>query len=232
MPTFPDSRLLGHLTIAGIVSFGSMCESQAESSFLAFALLRTSESDESRMNLSKWIMKQYWRVGTIRALLSLALGMFVLGKLYSNYVPILMGLGLLGALILGSLLTLLFMGVGWAYDEKLQLWNESVVVQTENYPYAFVPDYRMYASDYPMLYSILYTLRGALLRLGLDARCVNDLALYLERLFKKQPSNKKDILSSEGESGMFLHAHPLLPGSAPDAKPSYSLGTRLKRSFQ
>ena len=48
------------------------------------------------MSLSKWIMKQYWRVGTIRTLLSLALGTLVLGKLYYEYIPVLADLGFLG----------------------------------------------------------------------------------------------------------------------------------------
>ena len=178
------------------------------------------------------MMKQYWRVGTIRALLSLALGMFVLGKLYFEYVPILMDLGLLGALILGSLLTLLFMGIGWAYDEKLALWNESVVVQTENYPYAFVAELRSYATDYPVVYSLALTLRRVLLKLGLDTGCIDDLALYLEGFFAKQPLSKKDLFSSEGESDLFLQKRPLTQGSLSHTKRRYTIGTRLKRSFQ
>ena len=73
------------------------------------------------MSKAKWIMKQYWRVGTIRALLSLALGMLVLGKYYYIYIPVLSDLDLAGALILGTVLMILFMVVGWIYDDKAKL---------------------------------------------------------------------------------------------------------------
>ncbi|MHA2022411.1 MAG: hypothetical protein ACTSWQ_01995 [Candidatus Thorarchaeota archaeon] len=47
------------------------------------------------MAVKKWIMKQYWTLS------SLAMGMFVLGRLYYEYIPGLRDLGVLGALTLG-----------------------------------------------------------------------------------------------------------------------------------
>ena len=68
------------------------------------------------MSLSKWIMKQYWRVGTVRTLLSLALGTLVLGKLYYGYIPVLADLGFLGAVTFGAFLFLIFLGVSYGGD--------------------------------------------------------------------------------------------------------------------
>ncbi|MFW9805155.1 MAG: hypothetical protein ACFFFK_00335, partial [Candidatus Thorarchaeota archaeon] len=74
------------------------------------------------MSMKKFIMKQYWRVGTIRALLSLAMGMLLLGRLLYVDIPYLQDMGIWGAIILGLLLVLLFMAIGWAYDEKGKMW--------------------------------------------------------------------------------------------------------------
>ena len=184
------------------------------------------------MSLSKWIMKQYWRVGTIRTLLSLALGTLVLGKLYYEYVPVLADLGFLGAVSFGAFLFLVFMGLGWLYDEKARLWNESVVIQTDRYPFAFVPEWRVFASDYPTMYSLLRILRESFTKVGLDTTRIDDTAAYLAHFFKKQPGNRNDLFSSEGEAERFLAEHPFVAGSADHGRRRFSIGTRLKRSFQ
>lgn len=184
------------------------------------------------MILSKWIMKQYWRVGTIRTLLGLALGTLVLGKLYYEYIPVLANLGFIGAVTFGSFLFLIFLGVGWLYDEKAKLWNESVVIQTDRFPFAFVPEWRIFASDYPTLYSLLHTLRESSTKLGLDTARLDDVAMYLIHFFKKQPANRKDLFSSEGEAERFLTEHPFVERLTDDREKKLSFGTRLKRSFQ
>jgi hypothetical protein len=78
------------------------------------------------MSKARWIMKQYWRISAIRAWMGLALGMFSLGKVYAAQTPGLAELGLIGALILGSVLVLVFLGVGWLYDVKGKMWSPSV----------------------------------------------------------------------------------------------------------
>jgi hypothetical protein len=58
---------------------------------------------------TKWIMKQYWRLSTIRALSGLVLGMLVIGQFYYEYIPPLATLGLVGALILSGILIVFFL---------------------------------------------------------------------------------------------------------------------------
>ena len=64
------------------------------------------------MSKTKWIMKQYWRISTIRTLAGLVLGMLVIGQLYYEYIPPFAELGIVGALILSFILILFFMGLG------------------------------------------------------------------------------------------------------------------------
>ena len=183
------------------------------------------------MNLSKWIMKQYWRVGTIRTLLSLALGTLVLGKLYYGYIPIIADWDFMGAITFGMFLFLVFLGLGWVYDEKAKLWNEQIVIQTDRYPFAFVPDWRIFAADYPTMYTLLSTLRNSFNKVGIDTRRIDELTKYLTNFFKKRPGNRKDLFSSEGEAERFLMEHPILDSSA-DRRKKLSIRTRIKRWFQ
>lgn len=184
------------------------------------------------MSVSKWIMKQYWRVGTIRTLLSLALGTLVLGKLYYSYIPILADLEFIGAVSFGVFLFFAFLGLGWLYDEKAKLWNESVVIQTDRYPFTFVPEWRTLAIDYPTLYSLLLILRKSFTKVGLDTNRLDDISLYLTNFFRKQPGNRKDLFSSEGEAERFLLEHPIHDSFADDRMKKYSIRTRLKRGLQ
>ena len=94
------------------------------------------------MSKSKWIMKQYWRIGTIRSLSSLALSMLVLGRLYYIYIPGLSDLGLLGALILGTFLILLFIGIGTLYDIKGKMWCPKNQALVDRSVYEYVPNIR------------------------------------------------------------------------------------------
>ncbi|MFW9975732.1 MAG: hypothetical protein ACFFDQ_10725 [Candidatus Thorarchaeota archaeon] len=184
------------------------------------------------MTRAKWVMKQYWRIGTIRALLSLALGMFVLSKYYYIYIPILSDWDLFGAITLGVILILVFMGVGWGYDEKAKLWNEAVVVQTERYPYAFVPEYRTYAVDYPMTLSLMKILKGIYLQAGIDTHKLDYLGKYLESFFRKNPSNKRDLMIAEIEARRFMEDNPFIGQPATDSIKRYSVSTKMKRLFQ
>jgi hypothetical protein len=184
------------------------------------------------MSLSKWIMKQYWRVGTVRALLSLALSMLVLGKYYYGYIPIISDLDLWGAILLGVFLTLLFMGIGWFYDVKAKLWNESVVVGLERYPYSFVPEFRNIASDYPTIYALVSTLRMLFIRLNLDTTRLDRIAEYFDDYFKKQPSSRQDLFRSEKEADEFLDENPLMDSKERIGQQKFRFGTRIKRAFQ
>ena len=179
---------------------------------------------------SKWIMKQYWRVGMIRALLSLGLGMLVIGKFYSAFIPGLEALGLIGALILSVVLIMIFLGIGWWYDEKAKLWNESVQVGLERNPYQYVPDFRGLAIEYPVFYTFLETIRNLLNHLDMELKRADDLIRYLEDYFARTP-NRDDIFSASDKSSEFLKENPFCDDEIEDTRP-VSLRTRAKKRFQ
>jgi hypothetical protein len=135
---------------------------------------------------TKWIMKQYWRIGTIRILLALALSMFVLGKQYYGYIPYLIDLGVLGALILGGFLFLLFLGIGWAYDVKGKFWSPKMQANAERNPYQYVSDYKTYAFSYPVYYAVFATLRKTFEKVNLDTVSIRDLSQYLGEWFERK----------------------------------------------
>jgi hypothetical protein len=184
------------------------------------------------MSISKWIMKQYWRVGTIRALMSLALGMLVLGKYYYVYIPVLSDLDFWGAITLGIALTSIFMGLGWFYDEKARLWNESVVVGLERNPYSYVPEFRVYACDYPAIYAIMATLRSLLRREDLDANRLDSLAEYLDGFFHTRPGSRTDLFTAEKRAEEFLEQNPFIGLDKGHSERKFGFMTRIKRGFQ
>jgi len=141
-------------------------------------------------------MKQYWRVGTIRALLSLVLGMFVLGRAYYKYIPQLEPLGLGGALILGSALVLLFLGLGWAYDEKGKFWSQKTQAIAERNPFMFVSNYHTAAFDFPALYATVASLRKTFEKAGLKTAALDEMSLYLDNWFHRSV-NRADIFGAE-----------------------------------
>ncbi|MFW9846874.1 MAG: hypothetical protein ACFFD6_09010 [Candidatus Thorarchaeota archaeon] len=182
------------------------------------------------MSKTKWVMKQYWRVGTIRALLSLALSMFVLGRLYYVYIPVLSDWGLFGALILGSFLVLLFMFLGWAYDEKIRLWSQKVQASTERNLYQYISNFRTYALDYPAYYGYLTMMRRILDRVGLETDPSDEIFPYMDRYFKRKPS-RKDIFSALPDAERYSERHPFERGATKE-KQRVSIGARAKLGFQ
>jgi len=175
-------------------------------------------------------MKQYWRVGTIRAWLSLGLGMFALGKIYYVYIPELAELGLLGALLLGGVLVLLFLGVGWLYDVKGMMWSAKMQVVAERNPYRYVPSPRNFAFDYATIYAMLGTLRNIFSELHLEVVGLDDTIKYLDTYFRFR-ENKKDMIAAEKEGKDFMKTHPL--SQVPmDDRGKISWRAKIKMSFE
>jgi hypothetical protein len=175
------------------------------------------------------MMKQYWRIGTIRALLGLAMGMFSLGRFYYVYIPWLQPLGLIGALVLGSILLLLFMGLGWAYDEKAKMWSQKIQVAAERDPYRYVPNYRAYAIDYPFFFAFITTLRGIFQKLELDTDTLDNNLEFLHKYYGWAPV-KSDLVVTEPTAEEFLDSYPF---STTEYEPGrVSLGTRAKLGFE
>lgn len=182
------------------------------------------------MTLAVWIMKQYWRLGTIRALVSLALGMFVLGRLYYPYVPVLGNLGLLGALILGSTLTLFFMGLGWLYDVKGKMWSPKLQAATERHPYYYVSDFRGYAIDYPVYYSLFQALRGILSSEGLNDESIDESISYFDQYFSRKPE-RSDLIESEQAAEYFMQNQPFIEDQT-SKKKRIPITARVKLGYE
>lgn len=182
------------------------------------------------MTKTKWIMKQYWRVGTIRALLSLVLGMFVLGRGYYIYVPFLTDLGLLGALLLGSLLVLLFMGIGWWYDEKGKMWSPKLQAVAERNPYQYVTNYKSMTYDYQAFYAIIATMRKVLIKTGIDSTPIDELSKHIGTFFERKVQ-RSDIFGAEQHAREFNKRHTFVDGQNLREK-KVPISYRLKLGFE
>ncbi len=182
------------------------------------------------MSKTKWIMKQYWRVGAIRALTGLALGMFVLGRLYFVYVPGLADKGLLGALILGSALVLLFMFFGWLYDVRARMWSPQNQAAVERNPYRYVPDYRTIAVDYAVFYATLRTMRSIFERVNLETNFLDDSMCYFSEYYGRRTS-RKDLQLALPAANEFMTRHPFTEDSDL-SQPGIGFKSRLKLAFQ
>ncbi|MHA1638178.1 MAG: hypothetical protein ACTSUB_09220 [Candidatus Thorarchaeota archaeon] len=182
------------------------------------------------MAAKKWIMKQYWRVGTIRTLSSLAMGMFVLGRLYYEYIPGLRDLGVLGALTLGMILVLFFMFLGWLYDVKARMWTQQRQSAVERNPFSYMPEFRALAVDYPIHYGLMISLKSIVKNLKGDTHSIDESLKYLDKYFNRK-INRTDIFSSQPAAKEFMEKFPFseYPQQI-DSKVGFS--PRAKLSFQ
>jgi hypothetical protein len=175
-------------------------------------------------------MKQYWRIGTIRALLSLVMGMFVLGRGYYIHIPFLADLGLVGALILGSFLTLLFLGIGWLYDEKGRMWSPKLQANAERNPYQYISNYKSMAYDYQTFFAVISTIRKLFEHLSMDTRDLDDIAFHIDAFFNRK-ATRADVFSAEPHAEEFNRRHPFVEGMEPKKK-RIPIATRLKLGFE
>jgi hypothetical protein len=182
------------------------------------------------MSKAKWLMKQYWRVGTIRVLAGLAMGMFVLGRLYYTYIPFLANWGLLGALTLGSFLFLLFLSIGWIYDEKGKMWSPKIQAGIERDPYQYVTNFRTAAIDYPVFYAVVHSLRSISEKIGIETEALDDLVYHMKEYFSSA-ENKKGIEKGKSIGKSFMESHPFDDALVESEKMS-SLGSRTKLTFE
>ena len=193
-------------------------------------VLQGVKEDYQTLSKSKWVMKQYWRIGAIRAWMSLGLGMFSIGKIYYVYIPSLVDLGLLGALFLGCVLILLFLGIGWLYDVKGVMWSAKLQAAAERNPYRYVPDLRSFAIDYAANSAMLLTIRSVFLKLGLDVTFLGESLEYLDNYYGLN-ENKKDITTSERIAEEFMKTHPLSQEAA-FKQGKVSPSARIKKWFE
>ena len=147
---------------------------------LIFVTVKTVTKAGYSVSKTKWIMKQYWRISTIRALSGLVLGMLVIGQLYFEFIPPLAELGIVGALILSFILIFFFMGLGWYYDVKAKMWIQKSQAVVERDPFQFVPGPNSYASEYPIHFAFLTTLQTILPKIGIEDSSINDIVVLLK----------------------------------------------------
>ena len=175
-------------------------------------------------------MKQYWRVGTIRTLSSLAMGMFVLGRLYYEYVPGLQDLGVAGALILGMMLILFFIGLGWLYDVKARMWTQQAQSSVERNPFRYVPEYRALEMEYPIYYGLMLSLKSIMKNMKTDTHSIDESLKYLGEYFDRK-INRTDIFSSQPAAKTFMEKYPF--SEEPQQSDSkVGASPRLKLGFQ
>jgi hypothetical protein len=156
--------------------------------------------------------------------------MFALGKIYYIYIPELAELGLLGALLLGGVLVLLFLGVGWLYDAKGMMWSAKMQVAAERNPYRYVPSPREFAFNYATIYAMLGTLRSILLELHLEVTSLDDSIKHLDTYFRLR-ENKKDMVAAEEEGKDFMKTHPLSQVSMDD-RGNIGWRAKVKMAFE
>ncbi len=168
------------------------------------------------MSIAKWIMKQYWRMGTIRAWMSLGMGMLALGRVYYEEIPILADLGFLGAVLLGGVLILIFMGIGWLYDEKARMWRAKLQVNIDRNPYRCVPNYKAYALEYPVLYIAISSFHSLFRKLGIDDKSLGELEKYLAKNYTFRPE-KDDINAAQSLGEEYMRNHPFNPTGDPES---------------
>ncbi|MHA2401551.1 MAG: hypothetical protein ACXADH_01050 [Candidatus Kariarchaeaceae archaeon] len=180
--------------------------------------------------MKKWIMKQYWRVGQIRALTGLAMGMLVIGKLYLSYVPVLNEMGLIGALVLGMSLFLLFLGLGWIYDVKLKMWSQKNQAIIERNAYYHIALISSKAYDYPILYALLSSFRGVMKKTGVDTSSLNPLVKHLQEYYNLKP-NKVDIDRTLVMGKQFFDDHPFT-SSKERTDESIPLTSKIKLAWE
>ena len=182
---------------------------------------------------SKWILKQYWRVGAIRAIFGVVLGMFVLGRYYYPFVPFLNNLdpGILGAILLAGILLLVFLTVGFFYDAKLQLWNEAHRVSVDRNPFTYVPYYRFKMMEYPFFFSLVTTLRNIALKVGASTQNLDDLSEYLEFYFSLKPEIREHLFGTPPIAQEYMSKHPFTEKEEP-SQFKQSFGKSVKYKFQ
>lgn len=137
--------------------------------------------------------------------------MFSLGRLFYGDIPVLKDMGIFGALSLGSLLVLLFLGIGWAYDEKARMWRAKSQVAMERNPYSFVPNYKTQANSYPGDYAVLRTLSRVSAKLGLTISAIDSLNEHLDRYYNLEPE-RADFRAAQDSARQFRESHPFVDG--------------------
>lgn len=183
------------------------------------------------MSKIKWIMKQYWRIGTIRALASLGLAMLVLGKYYYSYIPILSDLGWIGAITLGIALIFVFLGLGWLYDQKARMWTQKTQAVVERNPYYYVPNIKNLTMEYPIFYTFIRIMRDLSVQIGYDSENINHLVEYMEEFFKSKP-RKKDIRKSQDAASIFMDRQPFTHSSSEGVESDRPISSRVKLGFE
>ena len=183
------------------------------------------------MAKAKWIMKQYWRIGTVRAIFALLMGMLILARYYYVFIPWLLDMGFFGALFLALILLLIFLFAGYLYDVKGRLWSEKMQVMAEKNVYSYVPSFKSLSTEYPYVYCLVDTMKQILTHYKLNTTAVDDLAVYLDSYFSRSAQETKDIKESQRMANEFNAGHRFTETQEPKRK-CVGIRARIAKGFQ
>lgn len=156
--------------------------------------------------------------------------MLVIGKLYLDFVPVLRDMGVIGALLLGMTLFLAFMGLGWVYDVRMRMWSQKFQAATDRHAYYHVPAIRTEIFEYPILYTIVHTIKNLVDKSGIEGVSVDQLAEFLHEYFTLRP-NRKDIDRTLEMGKEFLDDHPFST-SGDEAIKSTPISSKIKLGWE
>jgi len=157
--------------------------------------------------------------------------MLVLGRYYYGFIPPLSNLGFLGALILAAIISLVFLGLGYLYDAKAQLWNQRLQVLVDHDPYAYVPNFRYLMAEYPIFYALVRMNRDLVDTLKLDSGPISHLATYLSEYFAMTPDRIESASEIKDTSAEFLSRYPFIAGMESEQS-KVGLKNKVKKAFQ
>lgn len=156
--------------------------------------------------------------------------MLVIGKLYLDFVPVLRDMGVIGALLLGMMLFLAFLSLGWIYDIRLRMWSQKIQANYERHAYYHIPMIRTDIFEYPVLYAIVQTIKSLADKFEIDGVSIDQLATYLQEYFSLRP-NKTDINRSIEMGKEFLDEHPF-SRTEYDTSQAISISSRIKLGWE
>ena len=122
------------------------------------------------------------------------------------------------------------MALGWYYDIKAKMWIFSSLVAVERDPFQYVPGPNSYASEYPVHFAFLSTIRSIFQKIGLDDSPINDIIEYLSDFYDLRPT-KQDIRSIPEKADEYLKEHSFTPDEVHEPK-KVSLKAKLKHGFE
>lgn len=160
------------------------------------------------MGVRKWIMKQYWRLVTVRGIWNLFYGILLLAIAYYMYLPFFYDMGALGPFALAFVLFMTFLIIGYLYDRVFVMWGPQQEVTIERNPFSFVPQPQDHIFWFPAYAGLLEASAQLADVFDLDKANIEDTREYFDKLQKFSPINSEDIDKAIKHRKEFVEKHP------------------------